>query len=101
MDDHHHGCQQQLPSSRFIVEPTSVPTIGTTDNVTHAFDNTNGCPIYVPTDKVNDYKASWIKYALRIKPMDSDVSESLLGDVNGDGSINNIDVTALIYMILG
>ena len=36
------------------------------------FDNTNNCPIYVPSDSVDAYKEAslWIDYASRIKPIE-------------------------------
>lgn len=33
----------------------------------YVFDNTNNCPIYVPEDSVDAYKAAWTKYADRIQ----------------------------------
>ena len=46
------------------VEATTPPTLGT-----NAFDNTNNCPIYVPSSSVNAYKAAtnWSTYASRIQ----------------------------------
>ena len=41
---------------------TTPPTIGTS-----VFNNTNDCPIYVPTDSVSSYKSSWSDYASRIQ----------------------------------
>ena len=40
------------------------PTLNTNTN---AFDNTNNCPIYVPENSVEAYKAAWSKYASRIQ----------------------------------
>ncbi len=42
----------------------SVPTLGT-----NAFNSTNDCPIYVPSESVDDYKlaTNWKKYAARIQ----------------------------------
>lgn len=40
------------------------PTLNTNMN---AFDNTNNCPIYVPENSVDAYKAAWSKYASRIQ----------------------------------
>lgn len=40
------------------------PTLNTNTN---AFDNTNNCPIYVPENSVDAYKAAWSKYASRIQ----------------------------------
>ena len=46
------------------VEATTPPTLGT-----QVFDNTNNCPIYVPAESVNAYKAAanWSTYASRIQ----------------------------------
>ena len=46
------------------VESTTPPTLG---NI--VFDNTNNCPIYVPPESVDAYKAAsgWSSYASRIK----------------------------------
>lgn len=41
---------------------TRAPSLGSS-----AFDNTNDCPIYVPSGSVNDYKAVWSKYSSRIQ----------------------------------
>ena len=37
----------------------------------HSFDNTNDCPIYVPAESVDTYKAAWTRYASRIQAMAS------------------------------
>lgn len=46
------------------VESTTPPTLGS-----NAFNNTNDCPIYVPSGSVNAYKAAsgWSNYKSRIK----------------------------------
>lgn len=44
------------------VRATTPPTLGTS-----AFDNTNNCPIYVPSGSVNTYKSAWSTYASRIQ----------------------------------
>ena len=46
------------------VESTTPPTLGS-----NAFNNTNDCPIYVPSGSVNAYKAAsgWSDYASRIQ----------------------------------
>ena len=46
------------------VESTTPPTLGS-----NAFNNTNDCPIYVPSGSVDAYKAAsgWSNYASRIK----------------------------------
>ena len=48
------------------VEAVSPPTLGT-----NAFTNTHNCPIYVPCDSVDAYKAAsvWSTYASRIQPI--------------------------------
>lgn len=67
-----YGCSKLLS---ITVLPTSVPTLAVTENETHAFDNTNECPIYVPSAKLGDYRNSWTKYENRIQPMDLDVAD--------------------------
>ena len=46
------------------IKATTPPTLGQT-----AFDNTNNCPIYVPAESVNAYKAAngWTTYSSRIQ----------------------------------
>ena len=46
------------------VHSTTPPTLGSS-----AFDNTNDCPIYVPSESVDTYKAAsgWSSYATRIQ----------------------------------
>ena len=46
------------------VESTTPPTLGS-----NAFNNTNNCPIYVPPESIDAYKAAsnWSKYASRIQ----------------------------------
>jgi len=46
------------------VEATTPPTLST-----DAFNSTNNCPIYVPCDSVDTYKAAsgWSTYASRIQ----------------------------------
>ena len=48
----------------FTIEATTPPTLGA-----DAFDNTNDCPIYVPSASVEAYKAAnnWSTYASRIQ----------------------------------
>ena len=48
------------------VEATTPPTLGVNKG---QFDNTNNCPIYVPSEKVNTYKNNngWSTYASRIQ----------------------------------
>ena len=50
---------------------------------TKAFDNTNECPIYVPSAAVEAYKTAWSAYASRIQ------AEITVG-------VNNIKVLALV-----
>ena len=47
-----------------IVEATTPPSLGSS-----VFNNTNNCPIYVPSASVNDYKSAsgWSTYASRIQ----------------------------------
>ena len=60
-------------SSLQSIEFSSVtpPTL----NVTGVFDNTNNCPIYVPAESVDAYKAAtnWSTYADRIQAIPEDV----------------------------
>ena len=44
------------------VEATTPPTLSS-----GAFDNTNNCPIYVPSASVSTYKSAWSAYASRIQ----------------------------------
>ncbi|MBO4315591.1 MAG: dockerin type I repeat-containing protein, partial [Prevotella sp.] len=62
-------------------------------------DNTNECPIYVYEESFDDYLFDWkwSNYSDRIIPMRRD---ALLGDVNGDGSVNVTDVITVINFIL-
>lgn len=62
------------------------PTLNTNTN---AFDNTNNCPIYVPEDSVDAYKAAWTKYADRIQamPQDNTLFNSIV-----DRSVTSIDI---------
>ena len=50
-----------------ICEPTTPPTL--TLAGTYVFDNTNNCPIYVPSESIDVYKAAenWAEYADRIQ----------------------------------
>lgn len=57
-----------------IVPPTAVGGLSTMPaNYWKAFDNTNNCPIYVPAQSVNAYKAAdgWSDYANRIQAIPS------------------------------
>lgn len=51
---------------RVTVLPTTPPTLRSL-----VFDNTNNCPIYVPSQSVNAYKnaSGWRNYANRIQPL--------------------------------
>jgi len=51
---------------RVTVLPTTPPTLASL-----VFDNTNNCPIYVPSQSVNAYKnaSGWRNYANRIQPL--------------------------------
>lgn len=49
---------------------TTPPTIVGMDSAyedLYPFKNTNNCPIYVPSDSVDAYKAAWTRYASRIQ----------------------------------
>lgn len=50
---------------------TTPPTLGHDHEGSHAFDNTNNCPIYVPAASVNAYKTAqyWSVYADRIQSL--------------------------------
>ena len=58
--------------SGITVEAVTPPTLGYS-----AFDYTNNCPIYVPSESVNTYKSAsgWSTYADRIKPIDPSYAE--------------------------
>lgn len=53
------------------IEATSVP------NCTNSFDNTNDCPIIVPSASVSSYKTSWPAYSLRIGASLDDIPKNL------------------------
>lgn len=67
-----------------IVNRNTPPTIGA-----RVFDNTNNCPIYVPSGRVDVYKEAenWSNYASRIVAY---VPKKLRA-VYSDGSVNSID----------
>ena len=48
------------------VETTTPPTLGS-----NVFNNTNDCPIYVPSVSLEDYKTAWSSYADRIQAIPS------------------------------
>ena len=56
------------------VNATTPPTLGS-----NAFDNTNDCPIIVPTQSVNAFKTAWPTYADRIQGL---VDKKLVVDYN-------------------
>lgn len=49
------------------VNATTPPTIG----ILGTFEDTNNCPIYVPSDSVSDYQSAWSTYASRIQAIPS------------------------------
>lgn len=61
-----NGC---FSMASITVEATTPPTLGTS-----VFDNTNNCPIYVPAESVDAYKAAsnWSTYASRIQAIPSE-----------------------------
>lgn len=64
------------------VEALSPPTLQPDSSSTTTFDNTNDCPIYVPTERVDVYKQAngWTKYASRIQAMPSYKAHLVLTD---------------------
>jgi len=61
---------------QYCTSLTSITCLGTVPATLagtsiYVFDNTNNCPIYVPEDSVDAYKAAWTKYADRIQEMAS------------------------------
>ena len=60
------------------------------------FENTNNCPIYVPTDSVDAYKTAWSDYASRIVGVspyavfNSIVDRSISGDYTIPGDVTSI-----------
>lgn len=50
--------------TKIISLATTPPTLGY-----NTFTDTNNCPIYVPAESVDAYKASWVSYASRIYPI--------------------------------
>ena len=69
------------------------PTLNTNTN---AFDNTNNCPIYVPENSVDAYKAAWSKYASRIVGVSPYATFNSIVDrsISGDYTIPS-DVTVI------
>ena len=68
------GCNVTSIGNNAFKDCTSMTSITVCTDVpaalgTGAFDNTNNCPIKVPTGKVNTYKSArgWINYASRIQ----------------------------------
>ena len=75
------------------VEAVSPPTLQPYSSSTTTFDNTNDCPIYVPTERVNVYKQAngWSKYASRIQAIPTYKARLTLTDnsvvtIDDDGS---------------
>lgn len=76
-----------------ITNPTSAP-LG--NNVFYGV-NKSTCKLYVPRGTLQLYKnaAQWKDF------LNIEEEGGLIGDVNGDGTVNVSDVTALVNMILG
>ena len=76
-----YGCSSL---ASITVNAETPPTLGT-----RAFDNTNDCPILVPEDSVEAYKAAWPAYADRIQaiPQDNTLFNSIV-----DRSVTSIDI---------
>ena len=66
------------------VEATTPPTLGGT-----AFDNTNDCPILVPSGSLSAYQSAWSTYSSRIRPIPTWTS------VVQFDSLNNLSATAM------
>lgn len=68
-----------------------------------SFDNTNNCPIYVPEDSVDTYKAAWTKYADRIQAMPQDntlfnsIVDRSVTSINIPNNVTSIGNYAFIY----
>ncbi len=65
--------------SRITIESMTPPTCGS-----DALSSTNACPIYVPCNAVNTYKAAWSNYANRIR---GNCASYTITFKNWDGSI--------------
>ena len=58
-------------------------------NAKYPFDNTNNCPIYVPSESVQAYKTAWPQYASRIY---AQASPYALFNSVVDGSVTDLTV---------
>lgn len=59
-----YGCSGLTSITIYATTP---PTLGSSLLGNEVFDNTNNCPIYVPSGSVNTYKSAWSTYASRIQ----------------------------------
>lgn len=82
------------------VEATTPPALGS-----NAFNNTNNCPIYVPCQSVDTYKAAsgWSTYASRIQPIQGTCPKTLqwvtfnyMDDITSDMEIYGVRGTAIV-----
>lgn len=79
----------------FIINASTPPTLTNAD----AFDQTNNCPIYVPAESVDTYKAAsrWSTYASRIFAIGDAITFT---PTNGDPaiSVKNYELTSANYV---
>lgn len=67
------------------VNATTPPSLGS-----HALDDTNNCPIYVPEDSVETYKTAWRTYADRIQAIP--VPNKMIITYDNGGIIETISI---------
>ena len=75
------------------VEATTPPTLGSS-----AFINTNNCPIYVPCESVDAYKAAWSAYESRITCVPTYKARLTLNDgsivtISGSGELTRAETS--------
>ena len=79
---------------------TVPPTLDDSIYPVDPFNNTNNCPIYVPAESVDTYKAAWTRYASRIvgySPyalFNSIISRSISGDYTIPSDVTEIGKAA-------
>ena len=65
-DDAFAGC---ISLQSITIKATTPPQLRHTGTKYYTFDDTNNCPIYVPSASVDAYKSSWLRYSSRIYPI--------------------------------
>lgn len=61
-----NGC---ISLQSITIKATTPPQLRHTGTRYYTFDDTNNCPIYVPSASVDAYKSSWARYSGRIYPI--------------------------------